>query len=97
MTHIVFASEPSVVGVGFDCEPYVFQVGPGVLKKIKSLDAQQAAAAAGQSNMKMWQNMDKKRRYPPMLRSSRRDIRMQFNALLKLEEEVSSLADSMET
>lgn len=60
LTRIVFASEPSVVGVGYDCEPYLFQVGPGVVKKIKSLDAQQAAAATGQSNMKMWQNMDKK-------------------------------------
>lgn len=60
LTRIKFTSEANVVGVGYDCEPYLFQVASGSVKKLKSLDSQQAAAAGGQTKLKMWQNMDDK-------------------------------------
>ncbi len=56
----MFVSESSLVGAGYDCQPYLFQASAGAVKLVKSLDAQKEAAAGGTTNLKMWQNMDKK-------------------------------------
>ena len=60
LSKCVFINESSVVAGGFDCEPYLFQVSSGSVKLAKSLDAKTSTAAKGTSNLKMWQNMDKK-------------------------------------
>jgi len=60
LARINFTSEATVIGAGYDCEPYVFQVSSGSVKKVKSLDGQQSGGAQATSNLKMWQNMDKK-------------------------------------
>jgi len=60
LSRIVFVSESSLVGAGYDCQPYLFQASAGAVKLVKSLDAQKEAAAGGTTNLKMWQNMDKK-------------------------------------
>jgi actin related protein 2/3 complex subunit 1A/1B len=59
-SRVVFTSESSVVAAGYDCEPKLFQASAGSVKLVKSLDPQQAGAAGSTSNLKMWQNMDKK-------------------------------------
>ena len=60
LSKCVFTNETSVVAGGYDCEPYLFQVSSGSVKLAKSLDSKTAAASKGTSNLKMWQNMDKK-------------------------------------
>jgi len=60
LTSILFTSEANVVGAGYDCEPLLFQVSATSVKKLKSLDGQQAGEAKTTNNLKMWQNMDKK-------------------------------------
>lgn len=38
LARILFTSEANVVGAGYDCEPFLFQVSVGSVKLIKSLD-----------------------------------------------------------
>merc|ERR1711991_1080541 len=60
LARIVFTAEASLVGAGYDCEPFLFQVAPGSVKKIKSLDDHETKKTQATSNLKMWQNMDTK-------------------------------------
>merc|ERR1711991_660623 len=60
LARCLFTSEAEVVAGGFDCEPYVFQVSSGSIKLGKALDEKKEQASKGTSNLKMWQNMDKK-------------------------------------
>jgi hypothetical protein len=39
---------------------YLFQASAGSVKLVKSLDPQKEGSAGATSNLKMWQNMDKK-------------------------------------
>lgn len=60
LNRCAFVNETSVVAGGYDCEPYMFQVSSGSIKLGKALDEKKDASAKGTSNLKMWQNMDKK-------------------------------------
>jgi len=59
LTRLIFPAENQAIGVGYNCEPYLFS-NTGGWKKDKSLDVKSTGQQKGNSISSMWKTMDTK-------------------------------------